>query len=220
MTKNLYEILELSNKASKAKIKAAYRRLSKENHPDKGGDQDVQANLNLAYEVLMDDEKRARYDVSGDFGREIEEENKIRNCIAEAVSAALGQSCEFGLLQTVKDICLKREKELEIQLAGLKAEEKKLRGKLGEVTRGDGEINIFQSLLEQRIESCLKAIESCKEMLEFFKKVRDELKRYKSERDFGIKVKGRSEWYDFNVGFGPTGGIDYKKFKGLKEGKK
>jgi len=62
----LYEILEVSPKARPAVIKAAYRCLVQENHPDKHpGDADAAARMSMinhAYSVLADPVKRARYD--------------------------------------------------------------------------------------------------------------------------------------------------------------
>ena len=62
----LYEILEVSPKARPAVIKAAYRCLVQENHPDKHpGDAEAAARMSMinhAYSVLADPAKRARYD--------------------------------------------------------------------------------------------------------------------------------------------------------------
>ena len=62
----LYEILEVSPKARPAVIKAAYRCLVQENHPDKHpGDPEAAARMSMinhAYSVLADPAKRARYD--------------------------------------------------------------------------------------------------------------------------------------------------------------
>jgi hypothetical protein len=62
---DLYEALEVSPAASQDVISAAYRRLSKNQHPDvsDAGDADErQRRLNRAYEILGDPKKRAVYD--------------------------------------------------------------------------------------------------------------------------------------------------------------
>jgi molecular chaperone DnaJ len=62
----LYEILEVSPTARPAVIKAAYRCLAQEYHPDKKpGDTEAAARMaliNHAYSVLLDPLQRARYD--------------------------------------------------------------------------------------------------------------------------------------------------------------
>lgn len=67
---NLYEILGVSENASQQEIKNAYRSLAKKYHPDlNGGDEEAQEKLkeiNTAYEVLGNEEKRAQYDRYGD----------------------------------------------------------------------------------------------------------------------------------------------------------
>lgn len=74
MAKDFYGILGVSKTASEAEIKQAYRKLSKELHPDKHkGDKGKEAKfkeVNEAYEVLSDPKKKANYDQFGsaDFG--------------------------------------------------------------------------------------------------------------------------------------------------------
>lgn len=64
-----YEILGVSKNASKADIKKAYRKKAIEYHPDKNpGDKAAEENFKKAaeaYEVLSDDNKRAKYDQFG-----------------------------------------------------------------------------------------------------------------------------------------------------------
>ncbi len=61
----LYDILELSPTASSDEIKAAYRQLSKQVHPDQGGSGALFRLVREAYETLSDDNLRAEYDRSG-----------------------------------------------------------------------------------------------------------------------------------------------------------
>jgi len=66
--RDYYEVLGVSKEASPDEIKKAYRRLAIEHHPDMGGSEDKFKELNEAYEVLKDTEKRRRYDQFGHAG--------------------------------------------------------------------------------------------------------------------------------------------------------
>lgn len=63
--KKLYEVLGVPQTASKEEIRKAFRKLAVKTHPDRGGDQEKFKEVNAAYEVLSDDEKRKTYDKYG-----------------------------------------------------------------------------------------------------------------------------------------------------------
>ena len=68
MAKDLYEVLGVSRDATEADIKKAFRRKARELHPDvnKAPDAEDQfKELNEAYDVLSDANKRAQYDRFG-----------------------------------------------------------------------------------------------------------------------------------------------------------
>jgi DnaJ-class molecular chaperone len=77
---NYYEVLGVSKTANPNDIKSAYRKLASQHHPDKGGDTATFQNIQAAYEILGDVNKRANYDAElnnpfqgrrtpgGDFG--------------------------------------------------------------------------------------------------------------------------------------------------------
>src|SRR4051794_1353982 len=95
MTRKYYEILEISENVTAEEIKKAYRKQALKYHPDKEGNKSLEerqkANdrmreVNQAFEVLGDEEKKRRYDLgefdfNADFGgydyeAEIKEETR------------------------------------------------------------------------------------------------------------------------------------------------
>lgn len=69
MNKDYYKTLGVSKGASSDEIKKAYYKLAHQYHPDKGGDEKKFKEINEAYQVLSNSEKREQYDR---FGRTFE----------------------------------------------------------------------------------------------------------------------------------------------------
>ncbi|MBQ7548277.1 MAG: molecular chaperone DnaJ [Clostridia bacterium] len=70
--RDYYEVLGIDKSAGADEIKKAYRKMAKQYHPDLNpGDKNAEAKfkeINEAYEVLSDDQKKARYDQYGHAG--------------------------------------------------------------------------------------------------------------------------------------------------------
>jgi molecular chaperone DnaJ len=66
--RDYYEVLGVGKNASADEVKKAFRRAAVEHHPDRGGDETKFKELNEAYEVLKDNDKRKRYDQFGHAG--------------------------------------------------------------------------------------------------------------------------------------------------------
>lgn len=98
--KDYYHILGVDRRADDRQIKVAFRRLARQYHPDVNpGDASAEArfkDVNEAYEILSDPEKRRRYDVLGP----INWARAASNSAANGGSARPGQSA-FDFFQGV-----------------------------------------------------------------------------------------------------------------------
>ena len=67
MNKNFYNILGINNDANNNHIKNAFRKLSLQFHPDRtGGNGDKFKEVNEAYQILSDPDKKKGYDLTND----------------------------------------------------------------------------------------------------------------------------------------------------------
>lgn len=65
MGKDYYEILGVAKNASQEEVKKAFHKLAHKYHPDKGGDEKKFKEINEAYQILSDQQKRSQYDQYG-----------------------------------------------------------------------------------------------------------------------------------------------------------
>ena len=75
-----YKTLGILKQASNIEVKIAYRRLARKYHPDRNSDvsDDVMKNINIAFEVLSDPDKRKEYDEKI-IDRALENSDKVDN---------------------------------------------------------------------------------------------------------------------------------------------
>ncbi len=97
---NYYEILEVSEKASKEVIEKAYKALAKKYHPDLNRDNPKEAEqkmkqLNEAFEILMDDSKRANFDNILEKKRALEHRKDMNSSSSSNSTSRAGNSSNF-----------------------------------------------------------------------------------------------------------------------------
>ncbi|OAG28309.1 DnaJ C-terminal domain-containing protein [Thermodesulfatator autotrophicus] len=102
MAKDYYKILGVSRNATQEEIKKAYRRLALKYHPDRNrGNKEAEERfkeINEAYAVLSDPEKRRQYDKFGstEFHRRYTQEDIFRDFDFESIFRDLGIGFDLG----------------------------------------------------------------------------------------------------------------------------
>lgn len=125
---NLYELLEVSEKASKEVIEKAYKVLAKRYHPDLQEEKDKKQaeekmkQINEAYTILIDDEKRKAYDIElnakrqEEIQKKMQENTKVNNEITRV---------EQEVFNDLQNANMKRQKEEQYKINRKLEEEQK-----------------------------------------------------------------------------------------------
>ena len=81
MNKDYYKTLNINRSSSQDEVKKAFRNLSKQHHPDKGGDENIFKEISEAYDTLGDTNKREQYNhkLDNPFGNSGENMDDIFN---------------------------------------------------------------------------------------------------------------------------------------------
>ena len=181
---NPYETLGVKPNASAAQVKRAFRKKSLATHPDRGGTAEAFQQVKLAYTVLGDPEKRARYDRTGqiDDGKPDNARGDALRLLGECFLQALAGQLQSGNTPSGIDLIPAIRKALEAKRKetdkpkqeALKAQKcmtevrKRLTVKDGENELGmmiDGQLRNMEAALEQisqqekRVQTALDELE-------------------------------------------------------------
>lgn len=134
--KNYYKILGINELANTEEVKKAYRKLAFKYHPDRNsGNKDAEEkfkNINEAYAVLIDTNKRAQYDTLGaDFQHRFSQEDIFKNFdfslfeefsfgnIHNHKKSSKGRDIAYELTTHLEDIIKTEEKTISYSLDGI-----------------------------------------------------------------------------------------------------
>ena len=117
MSKDYYQILTISREASSDQVKKAYRKLAMQYHPDRNLGKEQWANekfkeINEAYAVLGDPEKRSQYDKFGVVGTagDIFNSNYTKSTFDDLMRDFGGAGLKFDFLDNIFGDILKNSK--------------------------------------------------------------------------------------------------------------
>lgn len=202
----LYEKLGVKKDVTKDEIKKAYRKLAKKLHPDAGGDKKEFSEISVAYDNLKDDAKRAHYDEYGDVKAATD---PIKGQALEVLTSAINQLIEkhdddIIYIDVVSDITkmidgnlkdLNKERDRQIKLKkSIEAKEEIFAQRLEH--KDGGRINIFMSVIRQKLSvvenninhlnTQQEILDKCLEMLGEYSFNADEKPESNTPRKFGI----------------------------------
>lgn len=169
--KNLYDVLAVTKDATAEQIKKAYRKLAMKHHPDKGGDEKEFKDIAKAYGVLSDEDKRKRYDETG----QVEEERDPFNEILASFVSDLQDNVD-SLNADIIDIAKKKiKKEIkEINLARIQTENKiKYLNFFLKRIKKDTESNVFNLVTKSKIEQLKSKLEAITKSMDILKRMQD-----------------------------------------------
>ena len=173
-----YEVLGVDKASDADEVKRAYRKKAASAHPDKGGDHDEMADINTAYEVLSDPERRLLYDRTGrDSAKAVEGE--VKNLTLEAFADALRGDASDPLAHALRFVEFNMAKLEEHRKTVLKMRDE-LEAKRERVTLPDGP-NLYHVLIDQRLEYVAHDLALAEQREAVCKAALGELKKYSSK---------------------------------------
>jgi len=199
---NLYEILEVAKDCGPATIRYHYKRLAHKYHPDRAnGDKETFQRIKHAYEVLSDPEKRKRYDATGEHNQAgndpvtqivlqafMKAIDKMLNHVQEQNSLQMMMQGRFegDVVHDVNEQIKTRVKELKNGITSIQLVLKELYKVQGKVKRDDDKPNLFENLLQQKVEMGKANIDSLEAELAANEGALDEVNHY---RDTGASKR-------------------------------
>ena len=150
---NLYDSLGVPKDASADAIRAAYRKKAQAHHPDKGGDVAKFQAIQTAYDVLSDDDRRARYDTTGETEQRPSTEGQARMYVATLLNAVMQGQADVR----TTDILAVMRNQLAIDRSRVEAEKVRLGGFVSR--RQEALKRITQGMLSDMLDAEIKRLE-------------------------------------------------------------
>jgi len=182
----LYAALGLVSAATPHQIKLAWRRLAQSRHPDReGGDAEIFAKIQGAYDVLSDPERRAKYDATGETAvRDVD--NEMLQELAALFFAVIDHAHDIDTLDVVKEVRSHLERGVEAvgserhtceeKLRKVESAQKRLKHK------GAGR-NVLSGMLDASVRDIRRAMETCDTKIKKLEAMREVLEAYTYAHD-------------------------------------
>jgi len=177
---NPYKVLGVPKNASQIEIKYRWKQLCSLYHPDREtGDKAKMQEVNAAYEILSDKERRAAYDATGSTQPISSDtvESKIQSCLAEFFSVAIDQDL-YDIPKSVRESMINVLGVHKNQLRTTIHRIARLKLKRGKVVRKDDKPNMVEEILSGRLMTLEETKKRTEEIIEVFTGALQEVENY------------------------------------------
>lgn len=147
---SLYDTLNVTPEADQPEIKKAYRRAAAKAHPDKDGGSNEQFHqIQVAYDVLSDPQRRKQYDQTGQTDEKPQSvaESRLLQLFNTIIQ---GESFTGDIIATCRDYVDSAIKELNSKIVKLNAKQAKLQKQMGRV-KSQSALNLYEQLLNDTL---------------------------------------------------------------------
>lgn len=193
----LYERLNVASDATGETIKASYRKLAAKHHPDKpDGSTETMQELQLAYSVLSDPEKRDRYDRTGEENAP-SQQDPVEAILSGLFMRLIAQAIEsdFNILAEARKALRTEIDEANRQKGIASAHSDRLNTLLGRVTCKD-ELNYFEMAATAQLAKAENIVERAEGVITNTNAALESLEAY---GDSFIERSARNSTNPFNV---------------------
>jgi len=178
---NPYDTLKVPADADPGVIKKAYRSAAQGAHPDRGGSDEAFHQVQLAYDVLSDPERRDRYDRTGDCN-EPNKADAAEGKLAELFASIMDNKEWSGdVIETCRKKIAVVIQGLQSNIAKMTVKQGKLISQAGRIVSTD-EFNLYDSILQEKITQLSQQIEHYDNELVLLHRVEVMLEVYTDER--------------------------------------
>lgn len=200
--RNLYDVLGVNKDATKEEIKKAHRNGVKKNHPDKGGDAEVFQQIQLAYDVLSDEQRRNTYDTTG-------ETDKPKDMFTEMFASFIDSLISHLETSNTDNIDLidLGNSMLQQELVNLTDKQRMVNRSLAMLEKALGRMDskkgntLMKDVTQSKIKGYILQLTKLEEGISFYKKAMEELQEfiYTFEQEERPLTNNNGFWHTFTT---------------------
>lgn len=203
---SLYTILDVENEASPEDIKKAYRKKAQAHHPDKeGGDEELFKEIQKAYEILSDANKRKHYDETGEESKDNLNNEVIESLIGIVLNVIQGNDVKRNnILATAITLVNRQQDTHRSKRKQAKLEHERLVEAARRITCVKGKENILKLAIESQANRIKLAMREIDKVLAIGEEILVVIADYSYETDQPQSPAASSVYQPWNSHF--TGG--------------